>query len=463
MKKTFLVSVVLLSATGCQSLESLRAVPDALPAISDVSKQTIPQAWREQTAAEFSSNLNWGGLDDPILQGLITQGLANNLNMKNAYLSQEQALISLESVRQGQKINYNIGGNSGLSVSNGRRVADSYSLSASASYEVDFWNRIKAGVERQELSVYSSEANLKTLRISTAANIASLYFSLRVQDEILKLRRKNLKTFERQRELQAVRFGAGAITRLGIDQLDATIQRLKSGIEDFLARRQQTEQSLAVLLGLTPQTFRLDTRPIDMFTIPRLTPDTPSSVLFSRPDIQNAERAIEQAYLSLHVARTAFLPTFSLSGNAGTASGDLLDFLSLGTITRSAVASVRHTFLENGNRKRQVQVNEISIERSLNTYQNTILSALSDVESALIQQGNNIRQIEILKSQAEAQDRATKLTEILYQSGSGDAFDFIREQQSRLSLQEREISNWQRGINTSISLLRALGVDPTRP
>ncbi|MCF6293052.1 MAG: TolC family protein [Robiginitomaculum sp.] len=451
------IAIALSLVTGCQSL---RTLPDAGPAINDVSAQTMPRAWQERVSAEFPANINWQSLGDPVLQDLIAQGLANNLNMKNAYLSLDQALISLEGVRQGQKINYGISGNGGLSVSNGRRVADSYSLSASASYEIDFWNRIRAGVERQELSIDNSESNLKTLRISTAASIASLYFSLRVQDEILNLRRRSLTAFERWRELQAVRLSAGAITRLGIDQLDADIQNRKSAIEDFIARRQQTEQSLAIVLGQTPQDFRLKARAIDMFEIPRLTPDTPSHVLVARPDIQNAERSIEQAYLSLHIARTAFLPTFSLSANTGTASNDLLKFLSLDTISRSAAASVRQIFLDNGNRRRNVEINEIAIEQSLNRYQNTILSALSDVETALIQQGNNIRQIEILKSQAEAQDRATKLTETLYQSGTGDAFDFIREQQSRLSLQEREIRNWQQGINISVSLLRALGVDP---
>ncbi len=459
MTKFIIVPLIatLLGSTACQSI---RKLPDANPSIQKVSEQTLPQEWRESTPSQFSSHLNWLTFQDPVLQKLIKQGLANNINLKNTYLSLEQARISLDGARKGQEINYNIGGNSGLNVSKGRSITDSYSLSASASYEIDFWNRIAAGVKSQELSLDNSETNLKTLRISTAANITTTYFSLRIQDEILKLRREQLKILEKQRDLQSVRLRAGAITRLGVDQLDVNIQSRKSGIETLISRRRQSEQRLATALGLTPQEFQLQTEDLNMFALPRLKPDTPSEVLTARPDIQNAERAIEQAFLSLHQARTAFLPSFSLSANTGTASGDLIDFLTLSSISRSAAASVRQTFLDNGARKRRVQSSEISIEQSLNRYQSAILSALTDVESALIQQGNNVRQIEIFQSQIEAQERATKLTEILYQSGSGDAFDFIREQQAQLNLKERELNNWQQGINISISLLRALGVDP---
>ena len=383
-----------------------------------------------------SASISWTDFDDPILHDLIQTSFENNLNIENAYLTLEQATNSFSIQKQEKKVQYGAD-----VIANRTDVEDfdpreTYSFSSFARYEIDLWNKIGARIEDTVLALESAEESIVVARITIAGVITDLYFNIRVQDRILELRREQLDILAHQKALQTVRLRAGAITRLDVDQLDVEIQSLESNIESLIASRRRAEQNLAILIGTPPIDFRVEPKPLDMFDVPRLNPEAPAKLILNRPDIRDAEREIRRANLSLHGARTNYLPDFILQLTGTKSTDNISDFLSLSDIVHSSIGSISQILLDDGDRKIEKTNARISVDQALNNYELVILDALIEIETALIDQNENLRQIGILQNQLKAQERASEITKVRYESGTASAFDFIREQQTILSIKE---------------------------
>lgn len=421
----------------------------------------IPPEWQTETSEVLPGIPSWQALDDPVLQEIIAQGLRGNLSIEAALLRLESALVGLEQAETVLRPRFSLGrGSASVTQSREGDPFDSYSFGGSAQYQVDLWGRIRNNVTQSGLSVEQQQIQNESLRISTAQVIANVYIDLRVRDEVIRLQEQQIEIQREQLRLSNVRLEAGAITRLSVDQIRVSIQRLLGTLEASRARRADLERRLALLLGLPPHEFTLEPRPFRTFALPRLMPHTPADVLIKRPDIRIAECSIIRAGLSLDTARKAWLPSLGLSGSATQSSISLLDFVSTDAISASIGAAMSILLYDNGDRTRSITQAELSERQSIVGYQQTVLAALEDVEQILTRQSQNIRQIEIQRLQEEAQQRVTRITQAQYDTGAASAFDLIREQSNGLSARQNRVLNWSEGVKVHIAALGALAVDP---
>lgn len=449
------------SLTACAHIKGYESKDVVAFDKTALQERVVPEYWQTSAEAEFPHSIRWDDLKDPVLLDLINIGLQNNLTLESAYLSLESAEISLEQTATRLRPVLDLGSGS-ASLSQGRQggMNESYALGGSASYQVDLWGRIRNSVSRSELSILGQETTLRSLRISQSQAIARTYIDIRVQDELMRLQDAQISIQREQLRLSQARLQAGAITRLRVDQINVDIQRLLSSLESQKARRLNLERALAILLGLPPQNFRLDEVPFDFIEIPRLSPEAPIRVLLRRPDVEQAEQRLVSAQLSLEDARNAWLPSLSLGARASQNAFSLEDFLTTDAIAASISAGLSMLLYDNGDRRRQISQSVISEEQAVLNYERSILSALNDVETVLVRQSENLRQIEIQALQQEAQERVTRITQAEYDTGAADAFDLIREQRNALITRQTRVQNWANGINTALSALGALGVDP---
>ncbi|GAB5458231.1 MAG: efflux transporter outer membrane subunit [Henriciella sp.] len=442
--------LALLALSGCVST-----------ATSDRAELDMPAAWSETIPASARADIAWSSFADPILQDLIAEGLTNNPGLQSSRLSLEAALIGIESAEARRGIVTSASGPN-LSASEGksRDLSGFISLSGGASYEIDLWGRLATDVELSELGVATAEESIRTAQISLVGQIAQTYFNLRVDDAVLELQQAQLELTRRQRDVAQVRYDAGVRTRLSVTQFDVEIQNLLSSIETTIANRRQSEQTLAVLLGQNPQSFAIEKAPLVLFDIPRVSPQTPVGVLAARPDVRAAEYGLTRADLSVLQARRAFLPSAGI-GLSGSLSSDLADLLANPVSSWSVFADISNTLLDNGGRDRALRTQRINAERSFLNYHSVVLSALQDIDSALVAQNSNIRRIEIQTLQLAQQEDIARQTEAQFEAGVLSADDLIREQRTALNLREQEIRNWRAGIDTTIRLLRGMGIDPS--
>lgn len=440
---------VLIALAGCATSPAL-----------DRPVLEVPTDWSEDVPEVSQLDISWASFDDPILQDLIVQGLANNPGLQATRLSLEAARIGVEDAEVRRGIVRSVSGpNVGLSQGKARDLSGFVALSGGASYEVDLWGRLATNVAISELSVATVEETIRTARISLAGQIVQTYFDLRVDDEVLKLQKNQLGLIRRQRDVAQVRYDAGVRTRLSVTQFEVEIQSLLSSIETTIARRRQSEQTLAILLGKNPQSFSIEPLELTLFAIPRVSPKTPAEVLAARPDIRAAEFNLARADLSVLQARRAFLPSLGVGIN-GSLSSDLSALLSTPVTTWSLFADLTSTLLDNGGRDRALRAQIIGAEQSLLGYHSVVLLALQEVESALVEQESNIRRIEIQTLQLAQQEDIARQTRAQFEAGVLSTDDLIREQRTALGLREQEIRNWRAGLNTTVRLLRGIGVDP---
>ena len=427
--------------------------------IEQTRAELTPVDWTEAVSEDIPLTLAWSDFSDPVLDGLIVAALENNPGVLSAVEALALSRLGLRDSQAARRPNYGV--DTGASVSQARRsgTTSSWSLGAAASYEVDLWGRLADDVELAELGIVSSELNVLTTRISLAAEVAVSYFSLRATDEQLRLRRRSLANARRQRDFIAARLEAGVTSGIDLDQQEVRVQSLRAGIEDLSASRSLQAQRLAVLTGQPPGALDLLPRDLDA-RLPRLAPGTPAQVLMARPDIRGAEVQLASAYIRIDQARTAFFPTVTLAGDTGFASNDLKDLLTSGAFSWFAGANLVATLLDNGARSRNVERTEIAARQQVLQYRQTILSALEEVENALIAQETNIRQTQIQRLQLAAQERVTRETEARYRAGAASAFDLVQQQDALLSSREQSVNIWLSGINATVSLMRSLAVAP---
>lgn len=429
-------------------------------AAATLAKLTPPE-WQTETPEVLPGIPSWQALDDSVLQDLIAQGLNGNLSIETSLLRLESALVGLEQVETALRPRLSLGsGSASIAQSRNGDPFDSYSFGGSAQYQVDLWGRLRNNVTQSSLSVEQLQIQNEVLRISTAQAIAIVYIDLRVRDEVIRLEEQQIEIQREQLRLSNVRLEAGAITRLSVDQIRVSIQRLLGTLETSRTRRADFERRLALLLGLPPHDFVLEPRSFRTFSLPRLMPHTPADVLIKRPDIRTAECGIVRAGLSLDTARKAWLPTLGVSSSANQSSLSLFDLVTTDGISASIGAAMSVLLYDNGNRARTIAQAEIAERQTVIGYQQTVLAALEDVEQILTRQSQNIRQIEIQRLQEEAQQRVTRITQAQYDTGAASAFDLVREQSNGLNSRQRRVLDWSEGVKIHIAALGALAIDP---
>jgi NodT family efflux transporter outer membrane factor (OMF) lipoprotein len=197
-------------------------------------------------------------------------------------------------------------------------TANDFILGADLSYEIDVWGRVRNTLAATRASEQASAADLATLDLSTHAELASDYFTLRGQDTQQQLLDQTVSDYTRALELQETLFKGGAAAEADVDQARAQLEAARTQAADIRLQRAQTEHAIAVLIGESPSTWHMDAQPLSLeHAPPAIDPGLPSALLERRPDVAAAERRVAAANSQIGVARAAYFPVFSLSGTAG--------------------------------------------------------------------------------------------------------------------------------------------------
>lgn len=452
MKTRIFVFILTLSLTSCGT---------KLPRDDSPLAGLTPDGWKEWIAPDASDYISWDAFKDAALQGLIERALDDSLDMESARLRLRSAEISLGAASASKLPNVSL--SSGYSRSGdfeGGRSASSWSLSSGASYEVDIWGRVSDRVKLSAHGLEIAQISLQSARISLVSSIATAYFNIRALDRNLFLRKQSLEAAVSQREFTAARFKAGLAVMVDVDRQDILVADLEAGIEDLKSQRAQTENGLAVLLGVVPQTFMLAVNEADFPAVIRLSPGTPSEILRNRPDIKIAEISLASSHINVDLVRTNLYPSFNLSAGANVSSGSLGSLFKNILLPWSGAINTTLPLFDGGRRRAELKQAYLGHEQELISYKGTILNALQDVENVLSQQESIARQQESLKRQVAAQKRVSGEAKAKYKAGSISALDLLLDENALIAVQQQEVNVWLNGVLAYISMLRAFGVDP---
>lgn len=426
------------------------------------------EGWKTAQPADDDGRGAWWEIyADESLDGLENRVTVSNQNLKAAFarLEQARAQTRIERsylfptvtagprvTRERQSVNaptYNL---------TKPLYENDFTLNAAVSYEFDVWGRIRNLVAAARASEQASAADLATLNLSTHAELATDYFTLRSQDTQQELLDQTAKDYAGALELTQHLFDGGAAALADLDQAKAQLQTALTQAADSRLRRAQTEHAIAVLLGEMPTGFHLQAQPLKQDTAPpAIDPGLPSALLERRPDVAAAERRVAAANAQIGVARAAYFPVFSLSALAGFESMQTSNLLSAPSRTWSVGPQGVLTVFDAGLHRAQSAQAHAAYDEQVADYRNTVLTAYQSVEDNLAAL-REIEQESMTQAAAvAAASDALQQAQYRYSGGIATYLEIVVAENAALTARLSAADIQLRRMVASVQLVRALG------
>lgn len=340
-------------------------------------------------------------------------------------------------------------------VSPGRQSVN-YTLPFDASWEPDFWGRIRNTVVASASEAQASAADLQNVRLSVEAELAFDYYQLRSLDAETRLLDSTIVAFQQQLELTRVRQQTGIASDEDVAQAETQLETTQAQATDLGIQRAQLEHAIAILTGQAPATFSLPVAPLDA-PPPAVPVGLPSQLLERRPDIAAAERRVAEANAEIGVTKAAFFPSLILGATGGLESTSLASWFTWPARFFSLGPTLTQTLFDKGRRKAATEVARAQYDGTVANYRQTVLTAFQEVE-------DNLAALRILNHELDQQNaavasaqRALSLSTERYKSGIDSYLNVITAQTTLLNNQRTAVNLQMQQMTASVELIKALG------
>jgi multidrug efflux system outer membrane protein len=433
--------------------------------------QAAPVAYLNADANSFNAAANpeanwWGLFGDPVLDKLEAQALAGNLGLRVAADRMEQARALFRDARldKAPRITSNAGYTANKEQVPGFTTTpihtNSYTVGLDAAWEIDLFGHVQHEVEAAHADAEAARADLRGAQVSIAAEVAETYFDLRGAQARLAVARSNLESQSETLRLTQVRFDVGNENALALASVQARLNAIEAAIPAFAAEEKAANYRLAVLTGQRPgaldQLLAPQVGPAPALVQPLPIGDA-ADLLRRRPDVQAAERRLAAQTARVGVATADLFPRVSVTGFIGFLSGDFSSLAQAGGRAWSIAPTVTWPALDLGGARARLQNQTFGADATLAQYDQTVLTALADLETAFVAYGQQQAEVKSLTDQVTASRRASDLAQIQYKEGRIDFLVLLDAQRTSLAAEDA-LATAETGVNTAVvGVYKALG------
>ncbi len=328
--------------------------------------------------------------------------------------------------------------------------------SATANWSLDIWGQTRRTVESQKASAQASAAALATTLLTAQADLATDYFELRAQDQLVFLLNDIVAADDKDLKITEARYKDGVAYKADMLSAETELYTAQAQQVNAQVERGTLEHAIAVLIGKQPAEFSL--KPAMLASvIPTVPPGVPSTLLERRPDIAQAEREVASANAQIGVAISAFFPSVTLTASDEYEGVSLSQLIRASNQIWSFGPSLAETIFDGGERVAEVAQARASYRESVATYRQTVLADFEQVEDQLVT-------LRVLEKQAVLEDalvKAARDDETLlveqYKAGTEPYSSVITAQTTRLDAEETALTVQLDRFTASIALIEALG------
>ena len=405
----------------------------------------------------------WEQFNDPVLNSLVTRAAQTNLDIRLAESRLRQARAELGVTDAGLWPQLNMNGSAQRSRSPGPGgngvIGNSFQAGFDAAWELDIFGGTRRAVEAAEADLAAAQESRRDVLVSLLAELAVDYVALRGSQRRLVIARENLAMQQHSAELTRLRFKGGLASALDVANAAAQVASTAAQLPMMEAASQQTIHALCLLLACEPGALTAElSRPGAIPLAPAGIPvGVPSDLLRRRPDIRNAEAQIHGATARIGVALADLFPKFTLSGNAGLSGNKPHTLVDMHNRFWSFGPSATWPIFDAGRILSNVRVQRALQEQALLTYEKTVLTALQEVENALVVSAREQEHVRLLQEAVTANRKALNLALQLYTEGQTDFLSVIEAQRSLYGAEEALALSDQAVATDLISLYKALG------
>ena len=436
--------------------DSIRAFYDSLAAANAAA------AAAPRTLEPDSADLAWlAVLRDTTLLRLVNLAVRENRDVQTAVARIREFRAQLGIARSGLFPELSANG----SVSTNQAVFgafepqrfDAFRVTADLQWELDFWGRIRRGVQASRADLEGEEAVHRATLLTLVSDVSSAYLELLELAQEEAIAERTLASRRATLELARSRFEAGVISELDVHQFESEVAVPAASLAQARRLRSQREHELAALVGRMPFTIPATADLARAVEAVRVPDSLPAVLLARRPDVRAAERAFAAAVARIGVAQASRLPRVSITGNYGSQSSTADDLFSGDTEVYQLQAGVSIPLFTGGRLANEARAAGARAEQARLQFEQAVLQAFRESSDALVAVRTARDQRVAQQSQVVALRKAAGLAEIRYRGGVASYLEVL-DAQRQLFAAELGLSQTQLlELSSVVGLYRALG------
>jgi outer membrane protein, multidrug efflux system len=339
----------------------------------------------------------------------------------------------------------------------GPRLTNIFNPQITASYELDFWGKNRALRSAARAAATASRYDQQTVALTVVRSVAGTYFQALEFLDRIQVARQNLENGQKILHGLKLEQSAGTVTGLDVAQQETAVALLEAAIPPLLQQLRQSVYALAVLVGKTPESIDVTTGSLTEISGPAIAAGLPSQLLSRRPDVAEAEQQLIAANADITVARAALFPNIALTASGGYESSRLASLISPANRVYALSAGLTQPIFHGGALRGQVSFSEARYTELLTTYHKTVLTAFSNVESALVAARQTADQQERQRNAVAKARRAFEFAQTQMSVGTVNVLTVLNTENALFSAQDVLVQVEYSHLQALIDLYTALG------
>ncbi len=406
----------------------------------------------------------WRQFDDPTLDALVAGALAENRELRIAFvrlraarsIRDDVANDRFPTVTAGASAEYGEAQQPGFGEE--RSSIERYDLGLDMAWELDLFGRVQRRIEASEAQSEAAEAELYQLQVSLIAELVDAYGQLRGAQLRERIARQNLENQRNSHRLTEQLRDAGVGSELDVLRADARLAATEASLPQLQAQQTRATNRIATLLGQRADRLSVDLMPRELPAIAKALPiGDPTELLRRRPDILAAERQLAAATANVGVATADLFPRVSLSGFLGFIAGRGSQIGSSAAQAWGVAPSITWAAFDMGSVRARLRGAEADAEGALASYEQQVLLALEESENAFSDYARAQERLLALLRQSGASRAAAEQAAIRYREGTVDFLVLLDAERERLAAEDAQAQAEVEVYRGVVGLYKALG------
>lgn len=454
---------ILVLLTGCSLAPELPQTPAAVP--TEYAQKPA------DTAAPQADSLAWQAFfQDPRLQQLLTQALAQNHDLKLAVLNVDRvrALYQISDSNRYPALDLSASQSrqrlpADLSQSGSAAIQQQASVTVGSSWELDLFGKVRNQSEQALQQLFAGEAAQQAAKVSLLAEVAGSWYSYASNLQLLTLAEHSAASYQQSLQLTERKVALGAASELTLSQQQSLLANSQADAARYQRLLQRDLNALQLLVAKPGADLSawLPTAQESLhqssLQLPELAAGSPALLLTQRPDIAQAEHQLKAANANIGVARAAFFPSISLTASAGTASDELSGLFNGGSGSWSFVPNISLPIFNMGRTQANLQLAETDRTIALENYQHSIQQAFREVSDQLADKAGYQAQLKALQDLERSNFRSKQLSQARFDAGADSYLQLLDAERSWYSARQQLTTARLNYLQAQLGLYKALG------
>ena len=453
IRKIIIIGLATMSLTGCKSLYGTYERPEVK--MNGIVRDPV----NDEATLEGTNNfgqLPWRSMfTDTYLQAIIEKTLANNPDLLNAALNIDIAEQQLNSAKLAFLPTVALTPQGTISHFGSHvEATKSYTLPITASWEIDLFGKLRNAKKAAQMSMIQMQDYKVAVQTKLICNVANLYYTLLMLDRQNKIVTDMATLTKSTWDMMQLQMDYGRASSTSVQSAQSAYYSVQTQATDIKRQIREAENSLSLLMGEPAHSIARGT--LDNQNLPsNFSGGVGVELLSNRADVHAYEMSLAQCFYNVNEARARFYPSLTITGTGGWSNGN--GMVNPAKLLFNAIAGLTQPIFMQGKLKAGLRVAEDQYKIAYNKWQNSILTAGSEVSNALVAYNAANEKNQLYTQQIDILKKNVEQTQMLYSQSSSSYLEVITAQQNLLNAEISQVQDQFSKLQAIVNLYYALG------